>query len=217
MEQKQTATPPRLPWDWSFWSWWVLAVFVGAFIGGDLGGDIARLISRSFWSSRPTYYLLFGLILGGTFGISTAIAQALVLKSHLQKQRPALPFNGFQWVITSTVSAALAYSVGWSIYRILPNDTGTLANHTLFGFAIGVAQWLLLRHMSRRAGWWIVAHLIAIDLSWLLAVPLTRTWTPSIVIGALCYAPITGTAIVWLLSQPHQPQPVEPEPPPSPP
>jgi hypothetical protein len=107
-----------------------------------------------------------------------------------------------RWVAVTTVAAAAAYSIGllpsafagvwpdWPAALLIP-VAGLLA--VILLNSIGVAQWIVLRHLAPRAGQWIVYSALA----WLagLAVFLGFTmplWHPGQVVGAVIAVGVAG-------------------------
>jgi hypothetical protein len=94
------------------------------------------------------------------------------------------------------------------------NLVGTLG-WAVFGLVVGIAQWLVLRRYSARAGWWIVANVFA----WLtgatggkigdgfviaaLSLPKVLSIFISWIQVSMIYSFITGCVLVWILRKQH--------------
>jgi hypothetical protein len=135
--------------DWRLGLWWSLATLAGLVLGlvilfAGLGAAI---------NNAPPF--LFGLIIGCTFGLGCAIMQWLALR-HLVSA----------WWIGATFAA---WAIFWAINLagLLGNGSGILGkiieglgHGALFGALLGLFQWLVLRHNTRNAQWWIYANIL---------------------------------------------------------
>lgn len=108
--------------------------------------------------------------------------------------------KAWRWVVASA-SAWIAGSI--LLLITLPADLGFLMGGAILGAVLGVAQWLILRHEVRWAGWWIVMSIIA----WITGL----TLIPGILsTGALAGA-LTGVTLMLLSHHPQLPRSPEPE------
>lgn len=81
----------------------------------------------------------------------------------------------FQWVLATTL--------GWLLGLIFFGELG-------IGVAVGLAQWLVLRQVIRRAGWWILASTVGWGIGWAiivtgLVVPPNGTGLTALISGAI--------------------------------
>jgi serine/threonine protein kinase/uncharacterized membrane protein YidH (DUF202 family) len=70
------------------------------------------------------------------------------------------------WILIN----ALSYSVAWAASVLFWNVSGREWNLLIFGLVVGfvpaVAQWLILRHEIKKAGWWVLASIVGWTLAW---------------------------------------------------
>lgn len=73
----------------------------------------------------------------------------------------------------------------------------------LFGGAVGLAQWLILKRCTSRAGWWVAANAGGGLLCGLLTLVSLIPGLPiGLMLGAAAYGYITGRTLLWLSAQP---------------
>ena len=149
-------------------------------------------------------------------GLIVGVAQWLVLRRYL-------PYAGW-WILASALGWILGSIVMLTIYGIIDQILGIrlpsrilspVVISTLYGAALGAAQWLVLRGHTQRAGWWVLISVVGGAVGWAVGVA-----CPGIPFGsaALSFAPrwavngavtngvawavngaVTGIALVWLL------------------
>ncbi|MGI9624399.1 MAG: hypothetical protein ACR2PK_16315, partial [Acidimicrobiales bacterium] len=78
---------------------------------------------------------------------------------------------------------------------VVDPELGWILGVSLFGTAVGVLQWTVLRQQIPRAGWWVVAS----TTGWVAGMPIGDLAGPP-GLGAI-YGAVTATALVWLLRQ----------------
>ena len=75
-----------------------------------------------------------------------------------------------KWVLATTIGLSLAHTgmfiPGLFDFESLGKDLTWL--HMIFGAGVGIAQWLLLRNVTPRAKWWILASVAGWTAAWLL-------------------------------------------------
>ena len=81
-------------------------------------------------------------------GFGIGILQWFNLQSRLPK--------AWRWIVASGLGWALAWTFS---YLALPVELEILAG-SVFGTAVGIAQWLILRREVHWSGWWIVASIV---------------------------------------------------------
>jgi hypothetical protein len=135
--------------DWKLGLWWSLGTIGGLFLGlvilfAGLGAAI---------NNAPPF--LFGLVIGCTFGLGSAVMQWLVLRRFVSA-----------WWIAATFAA---WAIFWSINiaGFLGQGSGIggkviegLIHGALFGALLGFFQWLVLRTETPKAAWWFYANVL---------------------------------------------------------
>lgn len=158
------------------------------------------------WSIGLLGGLLFNpicFIAGGAACIGVGIAQWYVLRPHYDRE----------WIV-ATVVGGLCGTVpallgGLMIFFGL--GLVGLCSGAIFGAAIGIAQWLLLKRNHSRAEWWIGANALGGLLCGLLTmIPLIAGLPIGLLIGSAVYGYITGRALEWLANQPLEAQSANP-------
>ena len=205
---------------WGFWLWWVLASIVVA--AGGLSSYLAIFFTEGIIALlMPLFGALFGALVG--------IIQWFILRRQMSPPlwwvlSNALAFAligiaSSLWVLGAGLITAILVD-GW--IGVFPGDFGVLGYlylagyGALFGFVVGIIQWLVLRRHVAQAGWWVLANIIAFAVGievLRIAGLLVRDIYPAIqfiavyggLAGPLAGAVagiITGTVLVWLLRQP---------------
>jgi len=209
---------------WQVWRTWVLANMVGELVGfgaaAVLGAGAGVIIAGQIGAAQIGAMLLAVLLVGGVEGACIGLAQWSVL-------RRAVPTIGRGAWLTATIGGSVvAWSAGMAIGTGWGDSVGTEAEPQLVsmlfgGAAIGglaglilsVPQWVVLRRAVRRAGWWMVVHVVAWSVGMLVALAGTALIdgqtpipavaaigaTTGIAMGALV-ACLTGVALVRLLA-----------------
>ncbi len=130
---QETDTPDEeeATFDWVVWIQWVLACTVGWLVGWGLLGQLS-------------------------LGLTIGLGQWLVLRRQYPGQAPGW------WILASTVGWLASWAVIVSGLLIPPNpgSVETLLASTVIGAIMGVAQWLVLRRLVYRAGWWVMASVV---------------------------------------------------------
>ncbi|UAK31364.1 hypothetical protein K8O92_26730 [Nocardia asteroides] len=195
---------------------WFVAVTSGEALGFVLLACVGALIADSSPGVIAAALLIAGAVEGSVLGWF----QARVLRSRLRG------FAARDWVAATVVGAVVAWTVGllpllygdrigdWPIGIQMPTVS---AGAIVMVFALGVAQWYVLRQWSDRAVLWIWANAVGwiTGLSAFLVVtgPLWRPGQPAVVtavIGALAglvmaavMAATTGAFLVRILEPGH--------------
>ncbi|HEY0602166.1 MAG TPA: hypothetical protein VGD58_04600 [Herpetosiphonaceae bacterium] len=165
MQKQTTERRQRI----ALWWRWTLATAAGELVGFAVPALIGVLAAMFSLSDRVR---LVPLVLAGMGeGAILGLAQWLALRSILPK------VAGRSWVGVTTLAAGLAWTIGLvpSTFADLqalsvPLRVTTFAMlGVVFLLSIGGAQWLILRRLIPRAGWWIPANAIAWPLG--VAVP----------------------------------------------
>ncbi|MYA51545.1 MAG: hypothetical protein F4045_07580 [Chloroflexi bacterium] len=198
-----SVTREPAPLNWRLLLWWVLATAIGF----SVGGPIEAVLGRSSGILVIVY-----VSAGGT---AAAVLQWLALRRHVSQA-------GW-WVGTGIVGGVVAGAVGVAVGVSAGVTTGVIEGladgaakgmeagidagvdaagvtmAVVFGAAVGVVQWLMLRLHVAGAGWWVLAS----GVGWVVsgfAAGVTDTAAGWAVLGAV-YGAITGSVLVWLLRQ----------------
>lgn len=201
---------------WGAWLAWVTA---GEIVGFTLPALVGSAVATAPVAVQFPAFLVAGAAEGAVLGY----AQSRVLCR-------ALPVSARHWIVATSLGATVAWLAGltpgytWSRFADaswLVLLAGGLVLGGVLLFAIGVAQWLVLRHVLPRAGWWVPATAVAwlAGLSGFAAVstPLWRpgqSWPLVAAVGVLAgtvmaavMAVVTGAALVRLVGgQPAVPE-----------
>jgi hypothetical protein len=147
-----------------FWLWWTLAGLAG-FVGGmtiktaieisaDIGGFTAML------EAIPP--VLFGTLLGAMLGISSGLAQWLVLRRMLD--------GVGAWVLATFSASTLFWTLHNSGYLPFAHSPWGfvmqgLAHGAIVGATFGATQWLVLRRHLPQARRWVLISLVSYSLA----------------------------------------------------
>jgi len=135
--------------DWKLGVWWSLATIGGLLLGlvilfAGLGAAI---------NNAPPF--LFGLVIGCTFGLGTAVMQWLALRR----------FVSVWWVAATFAAWAIFWAI--NLAGFLGNGNGVmgkvmegLIHGALFGALLGFFQWFVLRSKTPKAISWIYANVL---------------------------------------------------------
>jgi predicted Ser/Thr protein kinase len=171
------ATVRRVDEKWVLWAGWLLATALGWAAGWAVGAPISELIARPIGATGAMLLAetLGGAVAWGTLGLTTGVAQWLVLRRHMS--------SAGWWVLASVIGWALVGAVKWNTGRlteeVLMGFIGRLEVMGLaplvplsgmafgflldgaMGFVVGLAQWLVLRQKAERAGRWVLISAVA--------------------------------------------------------
>jgi hypothetical protein len=198
----------------TLWLWWTLAVIFGGMLS-----LIVWQTMTGFLGGRLEWRTLVDLS-GGTLSLFVGFLPLFVVQ-RLVLHRHRLPVNS--WVLRSSVGICLgAYVQRVAIFMVaiapaLPLEADSQALEVLFraqvfwgksaglfvlwGF-VGGAQWLVLRHCIRHAGWWVLASAVAGATSGAVALVVlfaSGDLLLSYLARWLVYGALTGIALVQLL------------------
>ena len=130
------------------------------------------------WVLATTVAWLVGWAVVGDIGIGLVVGLAQWFPLR-QLGRPAI-----WWIPASTVGWLAGWTLIVSGWLVPANASGlsTVISGAVLGLTTGLAQWLVMRLLTRRAGWWIFASIVgwAVGLTGLLGASLVGA-----VVGAL--------------------------------
>jgi hypothetical protein len=129
-----------------FWLAWVLASIMGFGVGALLGMHVAYGLF-----DRDGFDATLGITLGIVMGATGGYLQWVVLRERVARA-------GW-WVLASTLGFAVAGAV---LGTMDINENYVMAGilfAAMFGVAVGIMQWFVLRQKVIRAGLWILASI----------------------------------------------------------
>jgi hypothetical protein len=219
--------PHKLP-DWRFWLMWLIATFVGALVYFIPVGAVHLVLGLDRLEDplraaeiTPAVRVLAAVLCAAACGSTIGLAQWFVLRRELKRVgwwvaatvagyasvgvwsllASVLQPGWFDWAFTLIVNGKMHWLArvvaSWPAAAWLPGAV-TL---TLFGAALGLMQWLVLRGRVDRAGWWIALS----TGGWALAAALSSVPSDMLVVIASYDLPaaIMGGGMVWLLRRPR--------------
>ncbi|WP_017651889.1 serine/threonine-protein kinase [Fortiea contorta] len=175
-------TPPKVSMkftqkDWGLYIQWVLANIFGYFGGAHLLSLISDI------AGDPIPGLAFcGLLVG--------ILQWIVLRRQVSVS--------LWWVLPTTLAAPSTYlfATKFYIYQML-----TLG--AFYGLIVGIGQWLVLRQLVNKAGWWILANALGAGLSFMISEmvddSIGRFGIQLFILLGILLGITSGVVLVWLL------------------
>lgn len=184
---------------------WVLMVTLGeglGFLAPTLVGGLAFAAGVSGWS----FYVLM-VVAGAVEGCALGLAQSTALR------RSGAPVDRGRWTGLTSAAAAFAWALGMLPSTLTGVDwtTPAVVAVVMVGAAallcsIPAAQWLELRHVTRRAALWLPVNIAAwgVGLLWAFAPsPMVDTGThPVVVVGlfvaAGCLMAVTVAVVTGL-------------------
>lgn len=188
---------------WALWLRWVLANAVGELIGLGAAAVLGVLLAQAV---EATFGAFAGLALAGVFillgtfeGVVVGVAQWLVLRRPF----PALRWQA--WLLASAVGAFVAWTLGMLPSTLMGAATGdggppapdidgplmyalAAGMGAVLGPVLGVPQWLVLRRHAPRAGWWVLANVVA----WAAGMPVVFIGAGAAPSGGLLGIVVTG-------------------------
>ncbi|MEO6458090.1 MAG: hypothetical protein ABIO92_07420 [Chloroflexia bacterium] len=180
-----------------FWLMFIAATTLGAFVGHYLE-DLIRIVQL------PGAFDILSIAAGGAVaGAVIGLAQALVLMPYLKRQ------GALEWLVAS-ILGRIASGIIFFLYGdalsglFFDNSYGTVCGLILLklllggvlGFILAFPQYLVLRHRSTKAVFWVIAN---------IGVSVITTYIPFLTVGVfygLLTGVITGYVMVDILRQP---------------
>jgi hypothetical protein len=117
--------------------------------------------------------------------------------------------GGTQWLL---LRQEVPLTTRWIIFTALGFALGAFFDVTFAGLGVGLAQWLLLRNVLNKAGWWPVINAVAWLIGYLIGNVLgaaVNQFTNSITLAAVAiwgvsgaiFGALTGAMLLWLLRE----------------
>jgi hypothetical protein len=181
-----------------FWVAWTLATAVGFTLGGMMSlpvafglGEVAMEATNEIVGFAVTG-ALFGIFIGGGLGSG----QQVVLKLKTGW--------GSLWGWASALATAIVWAIAFPLFITVGGPASSPAGAViaiLFGLALGVGQWLVLRNHLPGAGRWITVTTVSLALALAVALGLGGEGRELLSIGAagMLAGALTGLGMVWLL------------------
>lgn len=168
------------------WVSWVLACTLAFGIGGTLGAEL----------SPSTDLIVTGWIALSASLLLAGVLQWLVL-------RPLISNSG-RW-LQASVGAVAIFTVSAFGLGLINRDVGWVLGVVIGWIALAVLQWMVLRKHVAKAGWWVLANVLALIaagpvvglISWAIGASVDTSFAGLIrwlAFGA-AYGIVTGT---WL-------------------
>ena len=211
---------------WTFFLLWLVATFIGGLVYFVPVGIVQIILGLDRMDNpqrageiTPAMLILAAVLCGAAGGSTIGLAQWLVLRRELKRiggwivatiagyaSIGTLPLiaNAWQpgwlnWAITLIVNGKMHWLARVEPFEPAWTNASWSAGAitlTLFGFALGIVQWLVLRRCVKQAAWWIAISTIG----WAMAAGLSSI-SGAVSVFASWGVPmvITGIGMVWLL------------------
>ena len=171
---------------------WVLANIIGWTVGLYFGvlnplcfaatGIVAGLVlgASQWWALRAT-----------PFGINRAEDEANI-PTHISQ-------NARRWILSTFAGAAIglipATALGATLFLFSSGLAALLAGAVL-GLAVGLGQWIVLRHISRQLMLWLLVNTVGGAVcGWLTIIPIIRGLPLGLLAGSALFGYVTGRVL----------------------
>jgi photosystem II stability/assembly factor-like uncharacterized protein len=204
----------RQPGGRTVWLRWVLAHVL----------ILSPTLSLALWRGTTTLksvndvYII--VILLPLVVIAPFVAQWIGIRGVLQTRREFI-----LWLVASVIGFPLAALSLFGVPFLFGMSTSSLSpvGVAACGGVLGLAQWAVLQRHVSRAFWWIPANALGLVagyfIGWFVAQsvsPICQStipcdllaWVLAIVAGTAVFSVVTGTTLVWLLSQKSEVRPI---------
>ncbi len=139
--------------------------------------------------------VLQALIGGAATGAVIGLAQWLVLRQRLS----LTPW----WIAITAAGMSVGLALGVGLLGIDTTGTTLLLRGLITGVGIGLAQFLMLRTVAKRAPAWPVVVTLSWAIGWIITraagIDLTPNFTVFGSTGAWAFQLLTGLTLVWIL------------------
>jgi len=162
---------------------WALISLVENVVGGTIvvGGQ-----------TRITEDVLFMYLLFPVVGLLSGTVQYILLRRYLPRMAGWIPATFLGWL--------LPFAVGYLVTRLLVPGNSTawiLLGLSVFGAAIALPQWWMLRLRVKHAGWWVLYFAFGWGM-----VGFLNTFTSEplpVILGIAVFPAITTSIACWIL------------------
>ncbi len=162
---------------WVLWAGWLIATALGWAAGWAVGAPISEAVARPIGQTGAILVaeMLGGAVALGTLGLTTGVAQWLVLRRYLPDSGWWVPASVVGWALVGTVrwsqgpltEEVLVGFIGWleklgaaPLVPLFGMVLGLLVDGTA-GLVVGCGQWFVLRQHVLRAGRWVLISAVA--------------------------------------------------------
>ena len=175
---------------------WAITAAVGLALGATLSGLIVAAAARplSPLVGGLVYVALYGAIIGGV----TGLAQLAAIPRGMARSSRWLAANvvGFSvgYVLVAIVGETLGNVIDPGVNLILGEGTIQEVSGAVFGLAVGIAQWRVLRQLLPRLRWWLIASAVGAALGYASAAAVLELFEVAILKATLVpsYTAIIG-------------------------
>jgi hypothetical protein len=184
----------------------------GLWLEWTAASAIGLAIGQAVASIVPQDSVPLGALYAAVMGLPFGFVQWLVLRRRLESSARWIPATALGSAVGGGVGLAASFAAGetviqpWAIF--------------LFGGALGVSQWLVLRARVTRASWWVLMVTLGFPLSFVVGLFVSFTlgfgWFDvdpifgvvslaffGAVAGAV-FGSTSGALLVWLLRAPRR-------------
>jgi hypothetical protein len=187
-------------------TWWVLANVVGVLAGHLVGSLVCGILWRCppapphgsidcFIQDPISWMMVIGLAVGTFVGM----AEWFILRKYASRTR--------WWVAASILGWAIGLGIQEALNSLLRQPIRNLniemMSGAIAGFIVGLTQWVVLRKIVYKAGWWILAMMLSGFLTFWFNVPSAIfVGSPGLVCVGGLTGVITAITLVRLLKHP---------------
>ncbi len=151
--------------------------------------------------------IIAGLVLGAAQWWALRGLPLVEQPISTQTDNPESPQSSRQWITMTFVGAAVgmipAVVIGAMLF-LFANGLAALLAGGLLGAAVGLGQWMLLRHISQRAALWLAVNALGGAACGLLTIiPIIRGLPLGLLAGTAIFGYVTGRVLEVMLRE-HQ-------------
>ena len=163
----------------------LLATF--GYLAAFIAGWTTIGLTTNGWETEPGIpnYILEGIMVGAVIS---------------PFQWFALRFTGVG-LLRLTLAGSAGLAIGWPIGETLAESLGWVFSFMIFGLAIGLAQWLVLRTVLARGYVWVAISILAWTLSPLPVLNEALDFFLSVLVGAVLFGAVLALSVVVLITK----------------